>query len=419
MNIQKYLFNHKNFVFSIGIIYLLLIILKLANPDPVMFITFTSGILGYTFFPVLMYVWLSVFVHAYEIPIFRYRIKVECEEKTYFLKNMVLCAASFGFLIGIMMLCLSGFWTDLSLLPLCLRNMVCYMVIYVFSVSLFAFIYMRKNDVNLALFITISGLFLYSLSMYTSGTFYDLLFENDFFFKTITLFGATAVILMVTLKENYTFKSKIKLRYLFYGLLLFLQIRTDPDVRFYSYLTNQLFQTYGLDYITIYSYFVWVLPKLIIIVDCLMTFTSYLNDNFIYFQIRNNEKSWFKTILLKVIRISVVYFMIQILVYIMIANIKTVHMEDILILLTNFVWVLFVILILMAVRLMLHTDKSMNYALIVYTGICLFILKMHPAIFWFNLFMAQDFQIALFLFELCFMMVVGYLIIRMLKYNKN
>lgn len=413
MNTTSYLLHHKYFKFSIGFIYILLILLKISNPDSLSFLTFTSGVLGFILFPMFMFLWLSVFTHMFEVPEFQYRIKSQQDEITYFVKQIMVCTCIYSFLIGFMMICLSGFWNNFDLILPSLKNLVSYIVIYVFFSSIYITVYVKKKKTNMAIFITTIISLIYGLYMYTSGYFIEVLLDSSFFLKLMGLFVIGIAIMLISFIKNVFFINIINVRYLAFAILLIMQIQMSTNIDFHSYLTNCLIDRYELDSNTLYVFFLWLVPRLIIIMDSLVIFSKYLNENFKYFIIRSNAFGWAKLIWYRILKTTIQYFLIQIIIYMLFTQ-TLLNFNDALLLVTHYAWTIFVILVLMLIRLLSRKDESSNWAILIYIGICMMVFKLHPSDIWFDVIMIQNYHIYILLpllFGIAILLIttIGYL----------
>lgn len=407
MKIIQQLIQQKSFNISLFFVFCILIIMRIANTDPATFTVYTSGVLGYTLFPLFMFTWFSSFINFYESPNFRYRINIRYNEKSYFMFIMLICSLFYALLIGIMMLILNGVWINYSLIILSLKNLTCYAIIYLAFTMMFISIYFHFQKLNKAFALTFILLFVYAMFMFTNGYFIDVLLTDQIFFKVIFIFIALFSILFFRefVDTSHFDFNTLQLKYIGYGILIFFQVHNASNSDLLSATTLDLNQIYTLDSIDLFRYILWLLPKLLILFDCASILTGYFEDNFKYFMIRSNEKKWFSLITKKVACTIGIYAIIHLLIFILLVQKVNFPINDWLTFISLYLWEFLMFEIFALIRIISKTDKSIIGLTIAYLCINLCILKVHASDIWYNIFLLQSFDFSVFFIEV--LIIIG------------
>lgn len=407
MKIIQQLIQQKSFNISLFFVFCILIIMRIANTDPATFTVYTSGVLGYTLFPLFMFAWFSSFINFYESPNFRYRINIRYNEKSYFMFIMLICSLFYALLIGIMMLILNGVWINNSLIILSLKNLTCYAIIYLAFTMMFISTYFHFQKLNKAFALTFILLFVYAMFMFTNGYFIDVLLTDQIFFKVIFVFIALFSILFFRefVDTSHFDFNTLQLKYIGYGILIFFQVHNASNSDLLSATTLDLNQIYTLDSIDLFRYILWLLPKLLILFDCASILTGYFEDNFKYFMIRSNEKKWFSLITKKVACTIGIYAIIHLLIFILLVQKVNFPINDWLTFISLYLWEFLMFEIFTLIRIISKTDKSIIGLTIAYLCINLCILKVHASDIWYNVFLLQSFDFSVFFIEV--LIIIG------------
>lgn len=407
MKIIQQLIQQKSFNISLFFVFCILIIMRIANTDPATFTVYTSGVLGYTLFPLFMFAWFSSFINFYESPNFRYRINIRYNEKSYFMFIMLICSLFYALLIGIMMLILNGVWINYSLIILSLKNLTCYAIIYLAFTMMFISTYFHFQKLNKAFALTFILLFVYAMFMFTNGYFIDVLLTDQIFFKVIFVFIALFSILFFRefVDTSHFDFNTLQLKYIGYGILIFFQVHNASNSNLLSATTLDLNQIYTLDSIDLFRYILWLLPKLLILFDCASILTGYFEDNFKYFMIRSNEKKWFSLITKKVACTIGIYAIIHLLIFILLVQKVNFPINDWLTFISLYLWEFLMFEIFTLIRIISKTDKSIIGLTIAYLCINLCILKVHASDIWYHVFLLQSFDFSVFFIEV--LIIIG------------
>lgn len=407
MKIIQQLLRQKSFYISLLMILSTLIVMRISNVDPATFNIYTSGILGYTLFPLCMFTWLSSFINFYESPSFRYRINTRYHEKSYFMAMMLICSLIYALIIGIMMFMLTGVWLHSSLIALSFKNLVCYLMIYSTATMIFNSAYFHYQKINKAFTLTFILLIVYTMFMFTNGYFIDILLTDLFFFKIILTFLILFCLLFFKEFINTSLLNitTSQLKYIGYGILIFLQIHDGSTDCLSSIISLDLNQIYELSSIDLYRYVLWLLPKLLILFDCASILTGYFEDNFKYFMIRSNENKWFALITKKVVSTISIYALIHLLIFILLIQKINFPISDWLMFVHLYFWEFLIFEIFALIRIISKSDKSIIGFILAYLCINLCILKVHASDIWYNIFLLQSFDFRVFFIEV--LIIIG------------
>lgn len=407
MKIIRQLLRQKSFYISLLFLLSILVIMRIANIDPGSFNLYTSGVLGYTLFPLLMFIWLSSFINFYESPSFRYRVNIRYNEKSYFMFTMLICSLIYALSIGIMMLILTGVWLNSILIVLSLKNLICYLVIYSTFTMMFISAYFHFEKLNKAFALTFILLFVYAMFMFTNGYFIDVLLTDQIFFKVIFVFIALFSILFFRefVDTSHFDFNTLQLKYIGYGILIFFQVHNASNSGLLSATTLDINQIYTLDSIDLFRYILWLLPKILILFDCASILTGYFEDNLKYFVIRSNEKKWFSLITKKAACTIGIYAIIHLLIFILLVQKVNFPINDWLTFISLYLWEFLMFEIFALIRIISKTDKSIIGLMIAYLCINLCILKVHASDIWYNIFLLQSFDFSVFFIEV--LIIIG------------